>query len=108
MHPEELERQRGLGYAPALGNPAPAVITFTSGIATSAVNEFLNRLTGFVLDDAVPSEIMHSYHLRKIIGTLTPPNPDCMCQDRHTWGSGDTRLFLDRTWPIPTESGYAE
>lgn len=47
-NPDLTEERRKQGYAPELRDHDPAVIPFTSGIASSAISEFLHRLTGFM------------------------------------------------------------
>lgn len=98
MHPEELERLRGQGYAPELNDPAPAVITFTSSIAAIAVTEFLNRLIGFIDEEIPPSELIYFFHTRETITQAGKPREGCDCQNEHIWGVGDTNLFLGMTW----------
>jgi molybdopterin/thiamine biosynthesis adenylyltransferase len=45
--PMGYERRKDEAYVVGAGNPSPAVITFTTEIATVSVNELLNRITGF-------------------------------------------------------------
>lgn len=99
LHPDELARLRGLGYAQGLDEPAPAVVSFTSFIAATATTEFLHRLTGFMGDDSVPGEILHYFADRRMSTNRGQPQPECACQNPQVWGAGDTRLFLDMTWP---------
>jgi molybdopterin/thiamine biosynthesis adenylyltransferase len=100
MHPEELERLRGQGYAPELEDPAPAVIAFTTGIAANAISEFLNRFIGFVDEEYVPSELIYAFHSREILRPSSKPRAGCECQNEKIWGVGDTRLFLGMTWSV--------
>lgn len=45
--PQGYERQKEEAYVTGSGNPSPAVITFTSEVASMSVNELINRLTGY-------------------------------------------------------------
>lgn len=99
LHPDELARLRGLGYVSELADPAPAVVSFTSSVASSALNEFLQRLTGYMGEGAAPGEILHHFEDRRIARTSVTPRADCDCQNQAVWGAGDTNLFLDMTWP---------
>ena len=45
--PEEYEQRKAEAYVTGEGNPAPAVVTFTTELACMGVNELLHRLQGF-------------------------------------------------------------
>ena len=47
QHPEEYERRKREGYIRGGGDPAPAVVTFTTATACLAVDELLQALTQF-------------------------------------------------------------
>ena len=47
QHPEEYERRKREAYVRGAGNPAPAVVTFTTATACLAVDELLQALTCF-------------------------------------------------------------
>jgi hypothetical protein len=53
---EDLRRQR---YASELQGSAPAVIAFTTAVASTAVGELLHRLTGFMGAERTSSEVIH-------------------------------------------------
>lgn len=86
------------GYAPELKEPAPAVIPFTTTIASSAVSEFLHRLTGFMGEERNSSEILHLIDDSRIRTNSNKPINDCFCINNYFWGRGDTDPFLDITW----------
>jgi hypothetical protein len=46
--PQRADELRKEGYAPELEDPAPAIIPFTTAIASSAIIEFIQRLRGFM------------------------------------------------------------
>lgn len=89
------------GYAPELGEPDPAVITFTTAVAAMAVTEFLNRFTNAIGGDSF-SERLILFHFDKTIRTNTPFSPDCVCGARSRWGRGDREPFLDQIWSATT------
>lgn len=57
-NPELAEKRREEGYASELPDPDPAVIPFTSAIASSAISEFLHRITGFMGTERTSSEVL--------------------------------------------------
>lgn len=98
VNPEEAEHLREEGYAPELEDPAPAVIPFTSTVASSALTEFLHRLTGFMGEDRVSSEVLHLIDQTRVRTNRQAPQEDCFCGDRLFWGRGDVEPLLDTTW----------
>jgi molybdopterin/thiamine biosynthesis adenylyltransferase len=48
FNPKQAEELRRQQYAPELVDNAPAVIAFTTAVASTAIGEFLHRLTGFM------------------------------------------------------------
>ena len=96
--PDEAEGLRREGYAPELADPDPAVIAFTTAIASSAVGEFLQRLTGFMGSDRETTEVLHLFDEGRVLRTRRIPSADCSCRQEHRWGRGDTRLFLGVRW----------
>jgi hypothetical protein len=96
--PEREARARE-GYAPDLPTPDPAVITFTTAVAASAVTHFLNRLTGAIRPDLM-SEYLPLFHTAndKVIRTTRGCSEDCICGRREKWGSGDSEPFLGLVW----------
>ncbi len=61
LSPEEQRLRFEEGYAPALETDEPAVIPFTTGVATRAVQEFLQRLTGW-MGPGSASEFLLRFH----------------------------------------------
>ncbi len=92
---EELRRQR---YAPELEDNAPAVIAFTTSVASTAVGELLHRLTGFMGPDRVSSEVIHFFDQTKMRTNHVLPSADCFCGNREYWGRGDQQPFLGMLW----------
>jgi molybdopterin/thiamine biosynthesis adenylyltransferase len=92
---EELRRQQ---YAPELHENAPAVIPFTTGIASAAIREFLHRLTGFMGSERVSSEVIEFFDQCRTRTNQVPPKPDCLCSDPTGWACGDQSPFLGMLW----------
>lgn len=108
MHAEALlrtdpllyERRRRAGYVPSLDEQNPAVITFTTEVATMAVNELFQRLTGFRGPAGQAYERVRRFDELKDSDT-TPAGksrPGCKLCDRRIYdGRGDCTPFLDMT-----------
>lgn len=86
------------GYLPELGDPAPAVVAFTTAIAASAVTEFLHRLTGFMGPNRESPEVLPLIDQTSVRTNKLAPQHDCFCVDNYKWGRADVRPFLDTTW----------
>jgi len=99
-NPERAEEQQREGYIPELGEPAPSVVPFTTTVASSAIAEFLHRLTGFMGPDRNSSELLHLFDSTTVRRNSKPSRPECFCGDRAFWGRGDTRPLMDMTWRI--------
>lgn len=99
MTPGERKRLEEEGYAPALGRVEPAVVTFTTLVAATAVSELLERLVGYGPEPR-PSEILLRCHDREISTNLQEPGPRHYCHpDSGKLGLGVTTPFLEQTWP---------
>lgn len=96
--PDEYKRRRAQGYVPELEGHAPAVIPFTSAVASFAINEFFHRLSGYMGEDRASTEVFLLFDDSRISRNSTPPDRECMCSDRRKWGRGDAEPFLGMTW----------
>jgi molybdopterin/thiamine biosynthesis adenylyltransferase len=95
--PMGFERQKEEAYVTGGGNPSPSVITFTTEVATMAVNEFINRIVG--LKKTPPEK-----HLIRFFDRNEDKRPGAkseeacpICGDAFYWGRGDMEPFLDQT-----------
>lgn len=98
--PVVLEERRRAGYVPNAPDPSPVVVTFTTEVATMAVNELLHRLTGFRGPDGEAGERVRKFTDHKDSDTLPGAHPieGCpLCQRRRFDGRGDMRPYLNRT-----------
>lgn len=90
-----LERE---GYAPTLGAVEPAVVTFTTMVASAAVNELLERLIGFGPIPR-PSEVLIRFHDREISTNRALPRSAHYCHPgAGKLGKGLHEPFLDLAW----------
>ena len=96
--PEERKRLADEGYAPALGEVEPAVVSFTTIVAASAVSEFLERLIGFGAENRT-SEVLLRIHDREISTNHVEPRIGHYCHpSTGKLGLGYTEPFLEQVW----------
>jgi molybdopterin/thiamine biosynthesis adenylyltransferase len=99
MAPEERRRLEDEGYAPALPGVEPAVVAFTTAVASMAVAELLERMTSFG-PEAVPTEMLLRIHDREISTNNASPRRGHYCHpDSRKIGLGMTEPFLEQVWP---------
>lgn len=99
LTPGERARRIDEGYAPALGAIEPAVITYTTMVASLAISELLERLIGFGAEPR-PSEILLRGHDRELSTNATLPNSGHYCDlTSGKMGLGLTDPLLEQTWP---------
>jgi molybdopterin/thiamine biosynthesis adenylyltransferase len=96
------ERERAAlqaeGYAPELGGVEPAVVPYTSLVASVATAELLERLIGYG-PEPEPSEILVRAHERELSTNRRDPNPGHYCDPAAGYlGLGDGTPFLGQTW----------
>lgn len=103
LSPDERTARIEEGYAPELNEPAPAVISFTSAIASAAVAELLQRLTGFMGSERKSSELLFAFDENRIRTNRLAARDDCGCSDVSRLGRGDEQPFLGLTWPNRTK-----
>lgn len=96
LDPNEYERQKAEAYVIGEGNPSPAVVTFTTDVASMAVQEMLHRLQGFRGDDGAVANRVRKFRLMSDRRQSAKPHPDCpLCAQEDCWGRGDIEPFLD-------------
>jgi molybdopterin/thiamine biosynthesis adenylyltransferase len=97
--PQRFEQYRQAGYVVGQDNPSPVVATFTTEVASMAVNELLHRLTGFRGKDGHCAERVRRFDWIKD-SDIVPGgkrNPDCpLCGLRKYDGRGDMTPFMDQ------------
>lgn len=99
LTPDERHRRENEGYAPQLGRVEPAVVTFTTLVAATAVSELLERLIGYGPKPR-PSEVLLRCHDREISTNVEAPHVGHYCHPSSgKLGLGITDPFLEQTWP---------
>jgi molybdopterin/thiamine biosynthesis adenylyltransferase len=94
--PADYEKRKAEAYVFGEGNPSPVVVSFTTELACMAVNEMVNRITGF--RGAPVKNLVRKFHLMEDFRPGAKPRPGCaLCDDRRYWGRGDIEPFLDRS-----------
>jgi molybdopterin/thiamine biosynthesis adenylyltransferase/proteasome lid subunit RPN8/RPN11 len=97
--PTIYEQRRRAGYVVGAPDPSPVVVTFTTEVATMAVNELLQRLNGFRGENGSCSERVRRFSDVKDADTVPSgrSSPDCrVCGTRKYDGRGDMEPFLDQ------------
>lgn len=95
-NPAEYEMRKREAYVAGEGNPAPAVVTFTTELACMAVNELIDRLHGFRRCGRAANRV-RQFHLLEDRRPGARPDPHCpVCGSDAYWGRGDVEPFLDR------------
>lgn len=97
--PAAAARLRREGYIPEMDTAAPAVISFTTAVASWAVCELLHRLTGFMTDERTSSEVLFLFDQSRVRTNRVPSEVGCFCADQSKIGRGDCDPLLDLTWP---------
>lgn len=99
LTPGERARRVDEGYAPALGAAEPAVVTFTTMVASLAIAELLDRLIGFGAEPR-PSEVLFRGHDRELSTNVLSPRSGHYCDTTSgKIGLGFTDPLLEQTWP---------
>ncbi len=95
-NPYEYERQKAEAYVIGESNPSPAVVTFTTDVASMAVQEMLHRLQGFRGAEGAVANRVRKFRLMCDRSLRVKPNPHCpICAEEDCWGRGDIEPFLD-------------
>jgi len=95
-NPAEYERRKAEAYVRGEGNPAPAVVSFTTSAATMAIEELIQRLTGFRgADGNAPNRVRRFTRLEDV-RPGAGEQPCRVCGNRHVHGIGDIEPFVGR------------
>lgn len=99
LTPDERVRRLDEGYATALPGTEPAIVAYTTMIASLAVAELIERLTGYGPDQA-PNEVLLRHHEREVSTNVQPPTAGHYCDPTAgSLGLGVTEPFLGLSWP---------
>lgn len=95
--PEEYEQRKAEAYVAGGGNPAPAVVTFTTELACLAINELIHRLQGFRGEEGAAANRVRKFHLNEDRRFGHAVKETCpVCGSDTVWGKADTNPFLGR------------
>ena len=98
MDVEKQEQLAAEGYALGLPDVEPAVVSYTSMVAATAVSELLERLIHFGPRPS-PNEVLIRAHEREMSTNLASPRPGHFCSPvGGKLGFGDCEPFLDMVW----------
>ena len=96
--PDEYRRLADEGYAPALPGAEPAVVAYTTQVASAAVAELLERLIHYG-PEPVPSEVLLRAHERELSTNDQAPREGHYCHpETQKLGLGLTEPFLEQAW----------
>jgi molybdopterin/thiamine biosynthesis adenylyltransferase/proteasome lid subunit RPN8/RPN11 len=99
FNPQLARRREEEGYAPELTENNPAVIPFTTTVASGAIAELLHRLTGFMGAERTTTELIYRFDCNEIGRNSVPPKRDCWCASPTVLGRGDEKRFLGMNLP---------
>ena len=98
INPTEYERRRRERYIRGGGDPAPAVVTFSTEIACMAVSEMLQGLTDFRGIGGWVWQRTRRFDINEDRLQGAKLNETCsICSIHRYWGRADIDPFLDRT-----------
>ncbi|WP_254425788.1 ThiF family adenylyltransferase [Polaromonas sp. A23] len=93
--PAEFERRKAEAYVAGGGDPAPAVVTFTTSIACAAVDELIQGLTGFRGGHGMTHNRIRRFDRMEDRAMTCRPVSSCpVCGSETVWGRGDVNPFL--------------
>lgn len=94
--PEEYERRKAEAYVRGEGNPSPAVISFTTSVATMAVEELIQRVNQFRGQDGAIANRVRKFNLVEDFRPGAKKEPCRICGSNRIHGVGDVQPFLGR------------
>jgi molybdopterin/thiamine biosynthesis adenylyltransferase len=94
--PTEYERRKAEAYVRGEGSPAPAVISFTTSVATMAIEEMIQRLQGFRGGDGCIANRVRRFGFVEDVRPGAARQPCRVCGSPLIVGAGDVLPFLGR------------
>jgi molybdopterin/thiamine biosynthesis adenylyltransferase len=92
---KEYNQRKSESYILGEGNPSPAVVTFTTEVASMAIQELIHRLQGFRGTDGAIDNRIRKFHLMEDRKVGCKPKTSCpVCDSPEHWGAGDVEPFL--------------
>jgi hypothetical protein len=96
MPADEREARAREGYVPGIGGATPAVITYTTAVASLVVSEFVHRIIG--LTGSAENQLV-VFDRHKINSRERHQHERHYCADPTYVGGGDCEPFLGVVWP---------
>ena len=94
--PAEFRKRKQEAYVVGAGDPAPAVVTFTTEMACVAVNEMIAALTGFHGEEGMVPNRLRRFHARDDRFLAAKQSETCrVCASIEFWGRAELDPFLD-------------
>ncbi|MBN8872635.1 MAG: ThiF family adenylyltransferase [Rhodospirillales bacterium] len=95
--PDGFRRLKAEAYVEGGGDPAPAVVTFTTEAATMAANELIQALTGYRGAEGMAWARFRRFETLEDKRVGIAARSGCqICDERALWGRGDVEPFLYR------------
>ena len=94
--PAEYERRKAEAYVRGEGNPAPAVISFTTSVATMALEEMIQRLQSFRGTDGAIANRVRRFGFAEDVRPGAKTEHCRICGNPRIQGAGDIEPFLGR------------
>lgn len=94
--PDEYNRRKAEAYVRGEGNPSPAVISFTTSVATMAVEELIQRVNQFRGVDGAIANRVRKFNLVEDFRPGAMKEPCRICGSDRVHGLGDVQPFLGR------------
>lgn len=95
---EERDSQIRQGYAPELEEPAPAVVAYTSAVASMAASELLSRLFLSGARKSLGDESLMRLDLGTVRSNTGQRRAACMCANDVSLAAGDVTPHLELLW----------
>ena len=96
-NPDEFQRLSDEAYIRGAGLPNPAVVSYTTEVACMAVDELIERLTGYRQIGPIAHRIRKFRLGEDKRPGFIPASEECaICGSRNYWGRGDFVPFMDR------------
>lgn len=93
--PAEFRKRKAEAYVIGAGDPAPAVVTFTTEMACVAVNEMVDAIAGFRGADGMVQNRIRRFHAGDDRYLASKRKDGCpVCVATSSWGRADTEPFL--------------
>jgi hypothetical protein len=93
---DEFQKRKEEAYVMGAGDPAPAVVTFITEMASVAINEMIAAITGFHSMEGMITNRVRRWHALDDCFNAHPAREGCpVCNSDGARGAGDVNPFLD-------------